>query len=152
MQTLKGPAIFLAQFAGDEPLFNSYRDRQGCRTWAMWVSRSRPGTGACSIWTGRAERRLLRRGQGHLADLGVEITELSTHLQGQLVAVHPAYDEAFDGFARYRCAAIRASGMGGRSAQEGGQGVAAAGPDRPRDLLRRARRPYVIPGRSVRRD
>ena len=30
---------------------------------------------------------------------GVEITELSTHLQGQLVAVNPAYDEAFDAFA-----------------------------------------------------
>lgn len=30
---------------------------------------------------------------------GVEITELSTHLQGQLVAVNPVYDEAFDGFA-----------------------------------------------------
>ena len=30
---------------------------------------------------------------------GVEITELGTHLQGQLVAVHPAYDEAFDAFA-----------------------------------------------------
>ena len=27
------------------------------------------------------------------------ITELSTHLQGQLVAVHPAFDEAFDAFA-----------------------------------------------------
>jgi hypothetical protein len=24
---------------------------------------------------------------------GLEITELSTHLQGQLVAVHPAYDD-----------------------------------------------------------
>ena len=30
---------------------------------------------------------------------GLEITELSTHLQGQLVAVHPAYDDLFDGFA-----------------------------------------------------
>ncbi len=37
--------------------------------------------------------------QGTLADAGVALTELSTHLQGQLVAVHPAYDEAFDGFA-----------------------------------------------------
>jgi sugar phosphate isomerase/epimerase len=27
---------------------------------------------------------------------GLEITELSTHLQGQLVAVHPAYDDLFD--------------------------------------------------------
>ena len=34
-----------------------------------------------------------------LASSGVELTELSTHLQGQLVAVHPAYDAAFDGFA-----------------------------------------------------
>src|SRR3712207_54887 len=30
---------------------------------------------------------------------GLQITELSTHLQGQLVAVHPAYDAQFDGFA-----------------------------------------------------
>ena len=29
----------------------------------------------------------------------VEISELSTHLQGQLVAVHPAYDIGFDQFA-----------------------------------------------------
>ena len=34
-----------------------------------------------------------------LAEEGLQITELSTHLQGQLVAVHPAYDDAFDGFA-----------------------------------------------------
>jgi hypothetical protein len=32
-------------------------------------------------------------------EAGLEITELSTHLQGQLVAVHPAYDDLFDGFA-----------------------------------------------------
>ncbi|MNZ76780.1 Inosose dehydratase [compost metagenome] len=37
--------------------------------------------------------------KGRLAEIGVEITELSTHIQGQLVAVHPAYDEMFDGFA-----------------------------------------------------
>ena len=36
---------------------------------------------------------------GTLAELGLQITELSTHLQGQLVAVHPAYDTLFDGFA-----------------------------------------------------
>jgi sugar phosphate isomerase/epimerase len=37
--------------------------------------------------------------KGRLAEMGIEITELSTHIQGQLVAVHPAYDEMFDGFA-----------------------------------------------------
>ena len=37
--------------------------------------------------------------KGRAKAKGVEITELSTHLQGQLVAVHPAFDEAFDAFA-----------------------------------------------------
>src|SRR5690606_30919287 len=37
--------------------------------------------------------------KGIANEQGVEITELSTHLQGQLVAVHPAYNELFDGFA-----------------------------------------------------
>jgi len=37
--------------------------------------------------------------KGRIAECGLEITELSTHIQGQLVAVHPAYDEAFDTFA-----------------------------------------------------
>ena len=36
---------------------------------------------------------------GVAASHGLVITELSTHLQGQLVAVHPAYNEAFDAFA-----------------------------------------------------
>ena len=37
--------------------------------------------------------------KGIAQENNVEITELSTHLQGQLVAVNPAYDEAFDAFA-----------------------------------------------------
>jgi len=37
--------------------------------------------------------------KGTLKNYNLELTELSTHLQGQLVAVHPAYDVAFDGFA-----------------------------------------------------
>ncbi len=37
--------------------------------------------------------------RGRLADSGLCITELSTHLQGQLVAVHPAYDALLDVFA-----------------------------------------------------
>src|SRR5260221_4639273 len=37
--------------------------------------------------------------KGLVKSCGLEITELSSHLQGQLVAVHPAYDKLFDGFA-----------------------------------------------------
>jgi sugar phosphate isomerase/epimerase len=37
--------------------------------------------------------------KGVVEGAGLEITELASHLQGQLVAVHPAYDSMFDGFA-----------------------------------------------------
>jgi sugar phosphate isomerase/epimerase len=101
MRTLKGPAIFLAQFAGDEPPFSSLRDI------ARWAG----GLGFKGVqipsWDGRLfdlRRAAESKGycdevRGVLAEAGVKVTELSTHLQGQLVAVHPAYDEAFDGFA-----------------------------------------------------
>lgn len=36
--------------------------------------------------------------KGKLADKGLSITELSTHLQGQLVASHPIYNPLFDAF------------------------------------------------------
>jgi hypothetical protein len=39
--------------------------------------------------------RLLTDELSKIASYGLEITE-STHLQGQLVAVHPAYDDLFD--------------------------------------------------------
>ncbi len=35
--------------------------------------------------------------KGKLADIGVTISELSTHFQGQMVSVHPAYDAMFGG-------------------------------------------------------
>jgi sugar phosphate isomerase/epimerase len=101
MKTIKGPALFLAQFAGDAAPFNSWKS---ITEWAAdcgylgvqvpsWDSRlfdlekAAGSTAYCDELKGIAK------------DAGVEVTELSTHLQGQLVAVHPAYDTAFDGFA-----------------------------------------------------
>ena len=37
--------------------------------------------------------------KGKVASYGLEISELSTHIQGQLVATHPAHDTMFDVFA-----------------------------------------------------
>lgn len=101
MRTLKGPAIFLAQFAGDAPPFNSL-DAIG--RWA--ASLGFKGVQIPS-WDGRLfdlaraadSRTYCEEVRGTLAKHGLEVTELSSHLQGQLVAVHPAYDTAFDGFA-----------------------------------------------------
>lgn len=101
MSKMKGPAIFLAQFAGTEAPFDSLPNI------AAWAG----GLGYKGIQLPTWESGLIdleRAAQsvdycdelrGICAEAGVEITELSTHLQGQLVAVHPAYDEQFDGFA-----------------------------------------------------
>jgi len=100
-KTMKGPAIFLAQFAGDEAPYNTLPNI------ARWAA----GHGYKGIqvpsWNGRlfdlkkaAESKdYCDEVQGICREAGVEITELSTHLIGQLVAVHPAYDFPFDGFA-----------------------------------------------------
>ena len=101
MKVIKGPTIFLSQFAGDDAPFNSL-DAIGA--WAA-------GCGFKGVQIPSWDSRLFDLAKaaesedycdevkGTLAEHGVEVTELSTHLQGQLVAVHPAYDEAFDGFA-----------------------------------------------------
>lgn len=101
MRTIKGPGIFLAQFAGDAAPFNSL---DAIADWAA-------GLGYKGIqipsWDGRLfDLRLAAESMtyaqevtGKLAAKGLAVTELSTHLQGQLVAVHPAYDAQFDAFA-----------------------------------------------------
>jgi sugar phosphate isomerase/epimerase len=101
LRTIKGPAIFLAQFASDAPPFNTLNE----------ISRWAAGLGYKGVQMPTWDARLfdLKRAaesraycdeiKGVLKSNGVDVTELSTHLQGQLVAVHPAYDEAFDGFA-----------------------------------------------------
>jgi len=101
MKTLKGPAIFIAQFLGDKAPFNRLD------TIAEWAA----GLGYKGLQVPTSDPhifdlKLAAESQGYcdeikggLAAYGLEITELSTHLQGQLVAVHPAYDSLFDGFA-----------------------------------------------------
>jgi len=100
MKTIKGPAIFLAQFMGDDVPFDNLENLAG---WASDL-----GYKAIQL---PCDPRLFDLEQaadsqaycddvsGMLASHGLQISELSTHLQGQLVAVHPAYDALFDGFA-----------------------------------------------------
>lgn len=101
MTNIKGPAIFLAQFMGDEAPFNTldgickYMADLGYKgvqipTW----EKSLIDLEQCANSQTYADEL-----KGRIADHGLEITELSTHLQGQLVAVNPAYDSMFDAFA-----------------------------------------------------
>ena len=101
MKTIKGPALFLAQFAGDAAPFNSFGDITKWAADCGYLGVQVPS------WDGRlidldlaaSSKTYCDDLRGVAAEAGIEITELSTHLQGQLVAVHPAYDAAFDGFA-----------------------------------------------------
>src|ERR1700693_1246513 len=101
MKTIKGPAIFLAQFAGDKAQFN------GLKEISRWAAALGYKGVQIPSWDSRLfdlkraaeSRSYCEKTRGTLAANGVTLTELSTHLQGQLVAVHPAYDPAFDGFA-----------------------------------------------------
>ncbi len=101
MNSIQGPAIFLAQFAGNEPPFNSLA------AIARWAGSL--GYKGVQIPTTAPQLFDLERAaesdtycdevKGLLSQHGLQVTELSTHLQGQLVAVHPAYDLPMDGFA-----------------------------------------------------
>ena len=101
MRTIKGPAIFLAQFAGDAAPFNNLKSIGGWAAKLGYKGVQIPSWDARLFDLKRAaeSKTYCEEIRGTLAGLGLEITELSTHLQGQLVAVHPAYDLAFDGFA-----------------------------------------------------
>jgi sugar phosphate isomerase/epimerase len=101
MVTIKGPALFIAQFIGDQAPFNSLKSI------AEWAGSL--GYKGLQLPTGDARFIDLQKAvesktyadeiKGVVSEAGLEITELSTHLQGQLVAVNPVYNELFDGFA-----------------------------------------------------
>ncbi|MCM2457182.1 sugar phosphate isomerase/epimerase [Rhizobium sp. CG4] len=100
MKTIKGPAIFLAQFVGDKAPFDTL-DNLGQWAASLGYKGIQVPTDPklFDLEKAAASKAYCDDIKGRLAELGVEITELSTHIQGQLVAVHPAYDELFDGFA-----------------------------------------------------
>ena len=101
MKTIKGPAIFLAQFCGDKKPFNNLKDI------AKWANSLGYKAVQIPSWDKRifdldkagSSKDYCDEIKGVLKEQGLEISELSTHLQGQLVASHPAYDEMFDVFA-----------------------------------------------------
>ena len=101
MKTIQGPAIFLAQFMGDTAPFNTL---EGVCQWAAnlgyigvqiptWDSR------LIDLQKAAESKTYCDELKGKIQSFGLQITELSTHLQGQLVAVNPAYDTMFDNFA-----------------------------------------------------
>jgi sugar phosphate isomerase/epimerase len=101
MKTIKGPGIFFAQFAADQAPFNTL---EGITKWAAGLG----FVGAqIPAWDGRLfnlklaaeSKTYCDQVRGVFAEAGLEIAELCSHLQGQLVASNPAYDQMLAGFA-----------------------------------------------------
>ena len=101
MRTIQGPAIFLAQFVGDESPFDSLDSIAGWAASLGFKGVQIPSWDARLIDLEKAagSKSYCDELRATLDRHGLQVTELSTHLQGQLVAVHPAYDTMFDGFA-----------------------------------------------------
>lgn len=102
---MKGSAIFLAQFASDNPPFHNLSS--ACQYFA---SIGYKGVQIPTWETRYLDLKQLAESKDYAHEIkgivneqGLEITELSTHLQGQLVASHPAYDPLFDNFSPPEC-------------------------------------------------
>ena len=89
MTTIKGPGIFLAQFLGDEAPFNSLESI--CK-WAKslgfegvqiptWDSR------CIDLQKAAESKTYADEIKGIVNECGLVITELSTHLQGQILGL-----------------------------------------------------------------
>ncbi len=101
MKTLKGPAIFLAQFMDDEHPFDNI---ESMAQWAAnlgFVGIQVPigNPNFIDVKQAATSKTYCDELAGRVGQHGIQISELSTHIEGQLVAVHPAYNELFDGFA-----------------------------------------------------
>ena len=101
MRTIKGPALFLAQFAGDKAPFDTL---DHICAWAAdlgykgvqiptWL------THFVDVEKAATSKTYADEVKGTVQSHGLEIAELASHIIGQLVAVHPAYDTLSDGFA-----------------------------------------------------
>ncbi|MBN2001435.1 sugar phosphate isomerase/epimerase [candidate division KSB1 bacterium] len=100
MAKIKGPGIFLAQFLRDEKPYDNLKNI------SKWVA----GLGYKGVqiptWDSRVidldkaagSKSYCDEMKGMLAENGVEITELSAHLQGQVLAMNKVYEVAFEGF------------------------------------------------------
>ncbi len=105
MITIKGPAIFLAQFYGDKAPFDTIDNI------CQWAANLGYKGVQIPTWDAKyfnlekvaTDKVFAQEYKAKINSYGLEITELSTHLQGQLIAVNPAYDALFDGFAPDAC-------------------------------------------------
>jgi len=100
MKKIKGPGIFLAQFLRDEKPYNNLMDI------SKWVASLGYKGVQIPTWDPRAidlktaaeSSDYCDEMAGRLQEIGIGITELASHLQGQVLAMNNAYRKAFAAF------------------------------------------------------
>ena len=100
MSGIKGPGIFLAQFLRDEEPYNNLVNI------GKWVAELGYKGVQIPTWDGRVidldkaakSKDYCDELKGTLKQAGLEVTELSAHLQGQVLAIHAAFEIAFQPF------------------------------------------------------
>ncbi len=100
MSKIKGPGIFLAQFLRDEKPYNNLANI------GQWVADLGYKGVQIPTWDKRVidldkaaeSKPYCEDLQASLAKIGLQVTELAAHLQGQVLAIHPAYETAFGAF------------------------------------------------------
>ncbi len=102
MKTIKGPGIFLAQYVNNQAPFNSLAS---IARWAADLGFTAVQI-PCScnpalfdLAKAADSKAYCEEIQGTLSSVGIELSELSTHFEGQLIAVHPSYNQLCDAFA-----------------------------------------------------
>jgi sugar phosphate isomerase/epimerase len=100
MGAIKGPGIFLAQFLRDAEPYNNLKNI------AKWVADLGYKGVQIPTWDSRVfdldkaaqSKTYCDFIKASLGVVGLEVSELAAHLQGQVLAIHPAYETAFAPF------------------------------------------------------
>lgn len=100
MSKIQGPGVFLAQFLRDNEPYNNLKNI------GSWVASLGYKGVQIPTWDKRVidldkaaeSKSYCEDLQTTLDKIGLKVTELATHLQGQVMAIHPAYETAFASF------------------------------------------------------
>ncbi|HAQ20527.1 MAG TPA: AP endonuclease [Prolixibacteraceae bacterium] len=100
MKTIKGPAIFLAQFIRDQAPFNNL---DGITSWVAdlgYKGIQLPSWDArlIDLKLAATSKTYCDELKGKVESKGLFLVELAAYLQGQVIAIHPAYETMFDAF------------------------------------------------------
>ncbi len=100
MNTINGPAIFLAQFVRDEPPFNTL---DGITSWVAdmgykGIQLPSWDDHLIDLKLASTSKTYCDELKGKVESKGLVLVELAAYLQGQVIAIHPAYETMFDAF------------------------------------------------------